>query len=275
MRTVGIFVDFENLLNSLRQYSPDSHPVEVVVKILGLFVDRDIRVRMAYSDWTGSSTLAHQLQRAGVTPSLVLRKGNEDRSDIVMSLDILEISLAGKVEECVLVTGDGDFYDVCNRLRRHGCTITVVSLSKTLSSELKMMAHNVISLDTMVEMIVEQENEEDKLLDQLIDLVAWGEGHLPFVGLGYLINTLINERNLGRVLKTTSERDAFVRKAIESGILIEKPATYQGKNTTKVFLNKTHPKVIRVAEAITKEVFSGEDEPVEEKKEKPGEDSVG
>ena len=72
-------------------------------------------------------------------------KGN---IDVVMTCDVLEI--APTVDRVVLVTGDGDFTELVNRIQLKGKRVTVVSSRKCeppmLSGDLRRAANEVLDL---------------------------------------------------------------------------------------------------------------------------------
>ncbi len=66
--------------------------------------------------------------------------------DMLMAMDALEFSIDARPDVVVLVTGDGDFSYLANKLRRRGIRVEAAALASTLSGELKRAVHQVIDL---------------------------------------------------------------------------------------------------------------------------------
>jgi hypothetical protein len=66
--------------------------------------------------------------------------------DMLMAMDALEFSIDARPDVVVLVTGDGDFSYLANKLRRRGIRVEAASLPNALSAELKRAVHQVIDL---------------------------------------------------------------------------------------------------------------------------------
>jgi uncharacterized LabA/DUF88 family protein len=66
--------------------------------------------------------------------------------DMLMAMDALEFAIDARPDVVVLVTGDGDFSYLANKLRRRGIRVEAAALAPTLSAELKRAVHQVIDL---------------------------------------------------------------------------------------------------------------------------------
>ncbi|MFM6853190.1 MAG: NYN domain-containing protein [Sphingopyxis sp.] len=66
--------------------------------------------------------------------------------DMLMAMDELEFAIDARPDVVVLVTGDGDFSYLANKLRRRGIRVEAAALASTLSGELKRAVHQVIDL---------------------------------------------------------------------------------------------------------------------------------
>jgi uncharacterized LabA/DUF88 family protein len=66
--------------------------------------------------------------------------------DMLMAMDALEFSIDARPDVVVLITGDGDFSYLANKLRRRGIRVEAAALAGTLSAELKRAVHQVIDL---------------------------------------------------------------------------------------------------------------------------------
>ncbi len=63
-----------------------------------------------------------------------------------MMLDAIELARDIRPDVMVLVTGDGDFAELCTRLRRIGVRAEVASINNGLANELRCAANGVIDL---------------------------------------------------------------------------------------------------------------------------------
>ncbi|UVO54813.1 NYN domain-containing protein [Sphingomonas sp. SUN039] len=66
--------------------------------------------------------------------------------DMLMAMDALELSLEAKPDIVVLVSGDGDFAYLANKLRRRGIHVEAASLPQAMSGELKRAVNEFIDL---------------------------------------------------------------------------------------------------------------------------------
>ncbi len=66
--------------------------------------------------------------------------------DMLMAMDALELAIDARPDIVVLVTGDGDFSYLANKLRRRGIRVEAASLEETMSAELKRAVNYYINL---------------------------------------------------------------------------------------------------------------------------------
>ena len=66
--------------------------------------------------------------------------------DMLMAMDALEFAIEVKPDVVVLVTGDGDFSYLANKLRRRGIRVEAAALPGTMSAELKRAVNQAIEL---------------------------------------------------------------------------------------------------------------------------------
>ncbi len=66
--------------------------------------------------------------------------------DMLMAMDALELAIDARPDVVVLVTGDGDFSYLANKLRRRGIRVEAASLEETMSAELKRAVNYWIDL---------------------------------------------------------------------------------------------------------------------------------
>ncbi len=66
--------------------------------------------------------------------------------DMLMAMDALEFALEARPDTVVMVTGDGDFAYLANKLRRRGIRVEAASLPNATSGELRRSVHQMIDL---------------------------------------------------------------------------------------------------------------------------------
>ena len=91
--------------------------------------------------------------------------------DMLMAMDALEFAIEVKPDVVVLVTGDGDFSYLANKLRRRGIRVEAAALPGTMSAELKRAVNQAIDLKPFFKELepdvaegaarVEEEDDED------------------------------------------------------------------------------------------------------------------
>lgn len=75
----------------------------------------------------------------------------EANVDMVMALDALEFATRVNPDTMILVTGDRDFADLANRLRRRGIRVEAASLKEQMSHHLLKAVNEFIDLEAFVE----------------------------------------------------------------------------------------------------------------------------
>lgn len=153
-RAAGLRPDIVGLRNWLRD-DGRRHIVEMVAYI-GLPPER--RAEDMPDNWARAYDSKHRLRLAlenhGVM--VVAWRGKQlfgfepprfaANIDMLMAMDALEFSIDARPDVVVLVTGDGDFSYLANKLRRRGIRVEAASLPSALSAELKRAVHQVIDL---------------------------------------------------------------------------------------------------------------------------------
>lgn len=81
--------------------------------------------------------------------------------DMLMAMDALEFAIEARPDAVVLVTGDGDFSYLANKLRRRGIRVEAASLGSALSADLKRSVNQVIDLRRFFEELARDPAEED------------------------------------------------------------------------------------------------------------------
>jgi hypothetical protein len=139
---VAVFVDFENLvLGAVKELPGQANPAPYEA------IDRLCRgygtasVRRAYADWADPRFGGHQddLAMNGVDLIQVARVGiqNKNAADIRMAVDAMETLIVHpEVSVFILVSGDGDYSPLVQRLREFGKWVVGVGTEANASRKL-------------------------------------------------------------------------------------------------------------------------------------------
>ena len=139
---VAVFVDFENLvLGAVKELPGQANPApyEAITRLC-----RDYgtaAVRRAYADWADPRFGSHQddLAMNGVDLIQVARVGiqNKNAADIRMAVDAMETLIVHpEVSVFILVSGDGDYSPLVQRLREFGKWVVGVGTEANASRKL-------------------------------------------------------------------------------------------------------------------------------------------
>jgi uncharacterized LabA/DUF88 family protein len=139
---VAVFVDFENLVIGAVKELPDqvnSAPYEALTRLCRGY--GTAAVRRAYADWANPLFGNHQedLAMNGVDLIQVARVGiqNKNAADIRMAVDAMETLIVHpEVSVFVLVSGDGDYSPLVQRLREFGKWVVGVGTEANASRKL-------------------------------------------------------------------------------------------------------------------------------------------
>jgi uncharacterized LabA/DUF88 family protein len=139
---VAVFVDFENLVLGAVKELPDQAnpaPYEAITRLCRGYGNAS--VRRAYADWANPRFGGHQedLAMNGVDLIQVARVGiqNKNAADIRMAVDAMETLIVHpEVSVFVLVSGDGDYSPLVQRLREFGKWVVGVGTEANASRKL-------------------------------------------------------------------------------------------------------------------------------------------
>lgn len=157
---MALFIDGANLYSTVKTLDFDID----YSKFLQLFKDKGRLISARYytavlehADYSAIQPLIDWLDYNGYNVITKPAKEHTDRDgrrrikgnvDIEMAIDIYE--LAPHVDHILLVTGDGDFRYLVDKVQRKGVRVTVISTSKSkppmLADELKRQADAIIDL---------------------------------------------------------------------------------------------------------------------------------
>ncbi len=139
---VAVFVDFENLVLGAVKELPDQAnpaPYEALTRLCRGYGNAS--VRRAYADWANTLFGSHQddLAMNGVDLIQVARVGiqNKNAADIRMAVDAMETLIVHpEVSVFILVSGDGDYSPLVQRLREFGKWVVGVGTEANASRKL-------------------------------------------------------------------------------------------------------------------------------------------
>ena len=139
---VAVFVDFENLVLGAVKELPDQAnpaPYEALTRLCRGYGNAS--VRRAYADWANTRFGSHQedLAMNGVDLIQVARVGfqNKNAADIRMAVDAMETLIVHPdISVFVLVSGDGDYSPLVQRLREFGKWVVGVGTEANASRKL-------------------------------------------------------------------------------------------------------------------------------------------
>jgi hypothetical protein len=139
---VAVFVDFENLVLGAVKELPDQAnpaPYEALTRLCRGYGNAS--VRRAYADWANTLFGNHQddLAMNGVDLIQVARVGfqNKNAADIRMAVDAMETLIVHpEISVFVLVSGDGDYSPLVQRLREFGKWVVGVGTEANASRKL-------------------------------------------------------------------------------------------------------------------------------------------
>ena len=149
---VGIFIDTQNLYHSAKNlYKRKVNFAEVVKEALtGRVLIRAIAYVIT-SEAGDEKAFFDALKKMGIetkTKNLQVFAGGAKKADWDVGLAVDAISLSGKLDSVVIVSGDGDFVPLVEYLKLSaGCQVEVMSFGKSTSSKLIEAADDFIDLD--------------------------------------------------------------------------------------------------------------------------------
>ena len=149
---VGVFVDVQNLYYSAKNlYKAKVNFAHVLreavagrrlVRAMAYAIKADIKEEKGFHD--ALEKIGYEVK----TKDLQTFPGGAKKGDwdIGIAMDIIE--LANKLDTIILVSGDGDFVDLLQHLRRAmGCRIEVMAFGPSSSGKLREQADEFIDMD--------------------------------------------------------------------------------------------------------------------------------
>jgi len=149
---VGVFVDVQNLYYSAKnlykakvnfgQVLKEAVKGRKLVRAIAYAIKANIREEKAFHD--ALDAIGYEVK----TKDLQTFAGGAKKGDwdIGIAMDIIE--LANKLDTVILVSGDGDFVDLLQHLKRAmGCKIEVMAFGPSSSGKLRAEADEFIDID--------------------------------------------------------------------------------------------------------------------------------
>ncbi len=149
---VGVFIDTQNLYHSAKNlYKRKVNFGEVVKEaVQGRVLIRAVAYVIT-SEAGDEKGFFDALKKMGIetkTKNLQVFAGGAKKADWDVGLAVDAISLSGKLDSVVIVSGDGDFCPLVEYLKLSaGCQVEVVSFGKSTSGKLIESADDFIDLD--------------------------------------------------------------------------------------------------------------------------------
>lgn len=226
--TVVIFVDYENIRISLKQnFEPRMAASELTNALKELATELGAwRGGKAYADWSERKDDARAFEGAGFNPRMVLRKQTgADRSDMVMSLDIMEtLGLQSEVDTYLVVSGDADFQDVVRRVRDAGKRVVVAGCAPTTAAGLVSAADRFIALESQFRLSPKSADLAERMLPTrdwapLIRLLAELESKNRYLGINRMVKEWMSQ-DAALYGETVSDRRKYLDGAKDEGIVV-------------------------------------------------------
>ncbi|MEN8149656.1 MAG: NYN domain-containing protein [Planctomycetota bacterium] len=249
---VALFLDYENIRHSLEHHFDPAPSPQTVAEKLWEMAGKFGHVLLAnvYADWSIHGTEPREFRRRQIEPRLVLTKENgDDRTDITMSLDALTTLYDDpEMDVYVIASGDSDFHDLLQRLRRRGKRIVVCGLRSDTGRELIRGSDKFIPLEELMGLRPGRQARpvtwDEYDWTGFIRLIRDLDRKLNFVGLRYVATKVLNPHNCG--LSDRGQKQELLNRAIDTEII----TPYQvenieegGEPVSACRLNEEHPLV--------------------------------
>ncbi|MFO7172453.1 MAG: NYN domain-containing protein [Bacillota bacterium] len=265
MGTCALFIDYENVLKSLR--GQNIHvPHKVLAEVFKHEAQRygEVVFARAYAPWDLFPEAMALFDRQDIKPEYV-EGGRKDNADLVMSLDIQEfLRIPGRdAETFILVTGDGDFVHVIRLLQQEQKRVVLWGVEGSISARLVGRVAEVETVQAMLRRHGHLPGAEPSgefgpagegpglppgremavralILRAEAVMLARGWVQVPFL-------TLMQEMSVSTLFGEDSEqRRMLIVRCLEAGLLDTKKQPNPkrpGTDTTFILLRKDHPAV--------------------------------
>lgn len=153
MATCALFVDYENVVRSLRgqNINPTHKQLAELFRMEAAKWGELVFAR-AYAPWDIYPEAMSVFDRLDIKPNYV-EGGRKDNADLVMSLEIQEfLRIPGRdADTFILVTGDGDFIHVIRILQQEKKRVVVWGVEGSISHRLVSRAGELVNIKEMLD----------------------------------------------------------------------------------------------------------------------------
>lgn len=150
---VGVFVDVQNMYYSAKNlYKAKINFAAVLreavagrklVRAIAYVIKADIKEEKNFHD--ALEKIGYEVK----SKDLQIFAGGAKKGDWDIGIAMDMIELANKLDTLILVSGDGDFVDLLQHLRRAmGCRIEVMAIGPSSSGKLRVEADEFLDIDT-------------------------------------------------------------------------------------------------------------------------------
>lgn len=226
-RTVIAFIDYENLRQSISRYFTEKVRAKQVANVIKDIAQElgDFRGGTFFGDWTRRPSEAREIEESGFRAvNILTTRSGKDRSDIPLALEMDDmIRERADINTLILGSGDAGFAEVIRRAGEHGKRVYVCAVTLSAARELFTLSEQVFPIETRLGLTPKP--PQLSLMPLAADYRAFVERldsvekKLPYVVWGYLRDTIL-ESSLGYG-ETMDEKNAFLNKAVEEGIIIK------------------------------------------------------
>ena len=156
---VAIFIDGSNLFYACKELKFKIDMLKLRDVLVG---DRELLRPYYYHSFDpndeGQIKFHHFLQNNGFTVKAIpLRQRGEKQvekgADVRLVTDMLALGFKGAYDIAIVVSGDSDFIDAIEEIKRSGKRVEVAMFEHVVSSELKRSVDRFISLNTLTDKI--------------------------------------------------------------------------------------------------------------------------
>src|SRR5688572_15451899 len=194
-KDVAIYVDYENLYNSLRSTVGANPAFDVIMDKCREF--GRLTICRAYADWSEfARVVTSQMFSSGIEPIFVpTRKfydaktrslATKNSVDIHITIDIIKDVLSSKnIDIFVLVSGDRDFVPLMNQIRAAGKEVYAIGVAGCTSSELAVAVDEMFYYHQLLENEEELAAEQRDIYAKLVRAIeiARGRGYRTTLGV--------------------------------------------------------------------------------------------
>ena len=150
-RKMALFMDFENIAIGIEEAKYGKFDLDLIQKRL---VEKGkILFKRAYANWDRYGKYRRAFHDASIELFDIPRstRSGKNAADIQMVVDAMELCYSKEhIDVFVLASGDSDFHDLLQRLRRRGKQVVVCGARRDTGRELIRGADKFVSLEDLL-----------------------------------------------------------------------------------------------------------------------------